>query len=165
METLNIRSIVREAITEGLAKRGYTLAPAGGKAEFRVHYQVGIGQKTRAGLRKVLRLTFPDPGRYKDGSIRLGGVHQDRCRHRDSRGPATQATAGADEQDAEELPAEINPSNSPAQAFWGVRLGSGQGRGGVRDSVPLAFAPAPELTVSLFGAAARQTVRRYSRQS
>jgi hypothetical protein len=45
MEALNIRSIVREAITEGLAKRGYTLAPAGGKAEFRVHYQVGIGQK------------------------------------------------------------------------------------------------------------------------
>jgi hypothetical protein len=45
METLNIQSIVREAITEGLAERGYTLAPAGGKVDFRVHYQVGLGQK------------------------------------------------------------------------------------------------------------------------
>jgi hypothetical protein len=44
METLNIKSIVRETITEGLAKRGYTLAPAGGKVDFRVHYQVGLGQ-------------------------------------------------------------------------------------------------------------------------
>ncbi len=44
METLNIQSIVREAITEGLAERGYTLAPAGGKVDFLVHYQVGLGQ-------------------------------------------------------------------------------------------------------------------------
>jgi len=44
METLNVQSIVREAITEGLAERGYTLAPAGGKADFRVHYQIGLGQ-------------------------------------------------------------------------------------------------------------------------
>ncbi len=47
METLNIRSIVREAITEGLAERGYTLAPAGGKVDFLVHYQVGLGQKVK----------------------------------------------------------------------------------------------------------------------
>jgi hypothetical protein len=45
METLNIESIVRETITEGLAERGYTLAPAGGKVDFLVHYQVGLGQK------------------------------------------------------------------------------------------------------------------------
>jgi hypothetical protein len=45
MESLNIESIVRETITEGLAKRGYTFAPAGEKVEFRVHYQIGIGQK------------------------------------------------------------------------------------------------------------------------
>ena len=44
LETLNIKSAVREAITEGLAQRGYTLAPAGGKVDFRVHYQVGLGQ-------------------------------------------------------------------------------------------------------------------------
>jgi hypothetical protein len=44
-EALNIRSIVRDTITEGLAKRGYTLAPAGRTVDFRVHYQLGIGQK------------------------------------------------------------------------------------------------------------------------
>jgi hypothetical protein len=45
MEALNIQSIVREAITEGLAERGYTFAPPGGKVDFRVHYQIGLGQK------------------------------------------------------------------------------------------------------------------------
>jgi hypothetical protein len=45
MKSLNIESIVRETITEGLAKRGYTLAPAGGKVDFQVHYQIGLGQK------------------------------------------------------------------------------------------------------------------------
>jgi hypothetical protein len=48
METLNIKSIVQEAITEGLAERGYTLAPVGGKVDFRVHYQLGLGQKIKA---------------------------------------------------------------------------------------------------------------------
>jgi hypothetical protein len=63
METLNIQSNLREAITEGLAKRGYTLAPAGEKAEFRVHYQVGIGQKIKPGSVKSyasLSLTLVD---------------------------------------------------------------------------------------------------------
>ena len=63
MKTLNIQSIVREAITEGLAKRGYTLAPAGEKVDFRVHYQVGIGQKLKPGSVKSyasLSLTLVD---------------------------------------------------------------------------------------------------------
>ena len=47
MESLNIESIVRETITEGLAKHGYTLAPAGGKVNFQVHYQIGLGQKIK----------------------------------------------------------------------------------------------------------------------
>ena len=47
MESLNIESIVRETITEGLAKRGYTLAPAGGKVDFQAHYQIGLGQKIK----------------------------------------------------------------------------------------------------------------------
>ena len=47
METLNIESIVRETITEGLVERGYTLAPAGGKVDFQVHYQIGLGQEIR----------------------------------------------------------------------------------------------------------------------
>ena len=47
METMNIESIVRETITAGLAERGYTLAPAGGKVDFLVHYQVGLGQKVK----------------------------------------------------------------------------------------------------------------------
>jgi hypothetical protein len=63
MKTLNIQSIVREAITEGLANRGYTLAPAGEKVDFRVHYQVGIGQKLKPGSVKSyasLSLTLVD---------------------------------------------------------------------------------------------------------
>jgi hypothetical protein len=44
METLNIESIMRESITESLTERGYTLAPAGGKVDFLVHYRVGLGQ-------------------------------------------------------------------------------------------------------------------------
>jgi hypothetical protein len=42
MQALNIRTIVRESVTEALATKGYTLEPAGGKVDFRVHYQVGI---------------------------------------------------------------------------------------------------------------------------
>jgi hypothetical protein len=41
---LNIRTLVRETITEGLATRGYAMAPQGGKVDFRVHYQVGLGK-------------------------------------------------------------------------------------------------------------------------
>ena len=44
MAALNIRTLVRETITKGLARRGYALAPKGGKVDFRVHYQVGIGR-------------------------------------------------------------------------------------------------------------------------
>jgi hypothetical protein len=42
---LNIRNIVRDIITKGLAKRGYSMAPEGGKVHYRVHYQVGIGRR------------------------------------------------------------------------------------------------------------------------
>jgi hypothetical protein len=42
---LNIRSIVRDIITKGLAKRGYSMAPDGGKVDYRVHYQVGTGKR------------------------------------------------------------------------------------------------------------------------
>ena len=45
MAELNIRTVVREIVTDGLAKRGYTLAPEGEEAEFLVHYQVGIGKR------------------------------------------------------------------------------------------------------------------------
>ncbi len=41
---LNIRTLARDTITEGLETRGYTLAPQGGKVDFRVHYQVGLGK-------------------------------------------------------------------------------------------------------------------------
>jgi hypothetical protein len=44
LESLNIQSMVREIITESLAEHGYTLAPAGGRVDFRVHYQVGLGK-------------------------------------------------------------------------------------------------------------------------
>ena len=44
MTALNIRAVVRDTITEGLARRGYTMAPEGGKVDFQVHYQVGIGK-------------------------------------------------------------------------------------------------------------------------
>jgi len=47
MKTLNVQDFVQEAITEGLAKRGYTLAPAGGKVDFRVHYQLGLGREIK----------------------------------------------------------------------------------------------------------------------
>lgn len=47
IEELNIRTLARETITDGLAARGYTLAPEGGKVDFRVHYHVG--------LRKVIK--------------------------------------------------------------------------------------------------------------
>ncbi len=45
---LNIPTIVRELITEGLAKRGYVMVPNGTKVDFRVHYQIGLGRKVTA---------------------------------------------------------------------------------------------------------------------
>ena len=45
MTPLKIRTLAREAITEGLAKRGYTFAEEGEDVDFRVHYQLGIGRK------------------------------------------------------------------------------------------------------------------------
>jgi hypothetical protein len=45
---LNVPTIVRELITEGLAKRGYVMVPKGTKVDFRVHYQVGIGRRVTA---------------------------------------------------------------------------------------------------------------------
>jgi len=42
---LNLRAVVRDVITEGLAKRGYTMAPEDGKVDFLVHYQVGFGKR------------------------------------------------------------------------------------------------------------------------
>jgi hypothetical protein len=45
---LNVRTIVRDVVTEGLAKRGYTMASDGGKVDFRVHYQIGIGTRVDA---------------------------------------------------------------------------------------------------------------------
>jgi hypothetical protein len=63
IKALNIESIVRETITESLAERGYTLAQAGGKVDFLVHYQVGIGQKIKQGSVKSyasLSLTLVD---------------------------------------------------------------------------------------------------------
>ena len=47
IDALNIETLVREAIAEGLASRGYTLAPAGAPVDFRVHYQIGLGQAIR----------------------------------------------------------------------------------------------------------------------
>ena len=44
MAKLNIEAIVRETITASLAERGYTLAPDGGPAHFRTHYQLGLGR-------------------------------------------------------------------------------------------------------------------------
>jgi hypothetical protein len=41
---LDIESIVRETITASLAERGYTLASQGEPVDFRVHYQLGLGQ-------------------------------------------------------------------------------------------------------------------------
>ena len=42
---MHLRPHVREVITNGLAKRGYSMAPEGGKVHYRVHYQVGIGKR------------------------------------------------------------------------------------------------------------------------
>ena len=47
MTPLNIRTLVRETITEGLAKRDYTMAPKGGEVDFRVHYRVGTGRRIK----------------------------------------------------------------------------------------------------------------------
>ena len=42
---LKVRPLLREAVTEGLARHGYTLAQEGEKVDFRIHYQLGIGRK------------------------------------------------------------------------------------------------------------------------
>jgi hypothetical protein len=66
---LNIRTIVRETITKGLAKRGYTMAPEGEKADFLAHYQVGIGKKIEASSVKgygSLSLTLVDTSTGRD---------------------------------------------------------------------------------------------------
>ena len=42
---LKFRTLVKEAITKGLAKRRYETAPACGEAQFLVHYQVGIAKR------------------------------------------------------------------------------------------------------------------------
>jgi hypothetical protein len=47
LKTLNIEGMLRETITEGLANHGYTLAPADGKVDFRIHYQIGIAQNIK----------------------------------------------------------------------------------------------------------------------
>jgi hypothetical protein len=78
METLNIKSIVQEAITEGLAERGYTLAPVGGKGDFRVHYQIGLGQKIKEDSVKSyasLSLTLVDT--KTDRSVWVGFIRTD----------------------------------------------------------------------------------------
>lgn len=64
MEQLNISTIVRDTITVGLAKRGYTMAPEGEKADFLAHYQVGIGRRIdRSSVKGFgsLSLTLVDP--------------------------------------------------------------------------------------------------------
>lgn len=78
LETLNIQSMVREIITESLAERGYTLAPAGGKVEFRVHYQVGLGQEINQDSAKAyasLSLTLVDT--KTDRSAWVGFIKSD----------------------------------------------------------------------------------------
>ena len=47
IKELNVRAMVEEAITKGLAKRGYDMAPEGGQAQFLVHYQVGISKRIK----------------------------------------------------------------------------------------------------------------------
>jgi len=42
---LNLHTVVRDVITEGLAKRDYTMARESGKADFRVYYRVGLGKR------------------------------------------------------------------------------------------------------------------------
>jgi hypothetical protein len=69
MAELNIRTIVRDTITEGLAKRGYSMAPEGEQADFLAHYQVGIGKRIdRSSVKGFgsLSLTLVDPATSRD---------------------------------------------------------------------------------------------------
>jgi hypothetical protein len=66
---LNVPAIVRELITEGLEKRGYVMVPKGTKVDFRVHYQVGLGQRGTASSVKgfgSLSLTLVDDTTNRD---------------------------------------------------------------------------------------------------
>ncbi len=66
---LNIRTLVEEAITKGLAKRGYEMAPEGGEVQFLVHYQVGIARRIKPDSIKgygSLSLTLVDPATNRD---------------------------------------------------------------------------------------------------
>ncbi len=78
MQALNIRAVVREIITEGLAGRGYTMAPKSGKVDFLVHYQVGIGRRISADSVQgygSLSLTLVDVSTNRD--VWLGFVKTD----------------------------------------------------------------------------------------
>jgi len=69
MTELNIRTLMEEAITKGLAKRGYEMAPAGGEVQFLVHYQVGIAKRIEPNSVKgfgSLSLTLVDPTTNRD---------------------------------------------------------------------------------------------------
>jgi len=45
MDELNLHTVVRDVITEGLAKRDYAMASEGGKVDFLVYYRVGLGKR------------------------------------------------------------------------------------------------------------------------
>jgi hypothetical protein len=78
LETLNIQSMVREIITESLAERGYTLAPAGEEVDFRAHYQFGLGQLIEQDSIKAyasLSLTLVDT--KTDRSVWVGFIKTD----------------------------------------------------------------------------------------
>ncbi len=78
MQALNIRAVVRDIITEGLARRGYTMVPKNGKVDFLVHYQVGIGRRISADSVQgygSLSLTLVDVSTNRD--VWLGFVKTD----------------------------------------------------------------------------------------
>jgi len=69
MTALNIRTLVRETITEVLARRGYVKARSGEKVDFRVHYQVGTGKRVKPYSVKgysSLSLTFVEVSTNRD---------------------------------------------------------------------------------------------------
>jgi hypothetical protein len=69
MAELNIRVLVEEAITKGLAKRGYEMAPEGGEVQFLIHYQVGIAKRIEPNSVQgfgSLSLTLVDPTTNRD---------------------------------------------------------------------------------------------------
>ena len=72
MASLNISTLVRETITKGLARRGYQMAPEGGKVDFRVHYQVGIGRRVKTSSVTAygsLSLTLVDASTDRDAWV------------------------------------------------------------------------------------------------